>query len=48
MIDPLDIAKSVQYQPRELESAGQEEVLGELHRVRLLPLVLHVRRRPTV
>ena len=34
--------------PCELESAGQEEVLGELHRVRLLPLVLHVGRRPTV
>ena len=34
--------------PRELEAAGQEEILGELHRVRLLPLVLHVGRRPTV
>ena len=35
-------------EPRELEAAGQEEILGELHRVRLLPLVLHVGRRPTV
>ena len=32
----------------QLEAAGQREVLGQLHRVLLLPLVDQVVRRPTV